>query len=54
MSNSQNFHSTTIFFLYIEKAVEVADKMSDNRVIEKLRYLTKDGGQTFTPFAWMK
>ena len=29
----------------IEKAVEVADKMSDNRVIEKLRYLTKDGGQ---------
>ena len=29
----------------IEKAVEVADKMSDNRVIEKLHYLTKDGGQ---------
>ena len=29
----------------IEKAVEVADKMSDNRVIEKLRYLTKGGGQ---------
>ena len=29
----------------IEKAVEVADKMSDNRVIEKLCYLTKDGGQ---------
>ena len=29
----------------IGKAVEVADEMSDNRVIEKLRYLTKDGGQ---------
>ena len=29
----------------IEKAVEVTDKMSDNRVIEKLHYLTKDGGQ---------
>ena len=29
----------------IEKAVEVADKMSDNRIIEKLCYLTKDGGQ---------
>ena len=29
----------------IEKAVEVADKMYDNRVIEKLCYLTKDGGQ---------
>ena len=29
----------------IEKAVEVADKTSGNRVIEKLRYLTKDGGQ---------
>ena len=29
----------------IEKAVEVAEKMSDNRVIEKLCYLTKDGGQ---------
>ena len=29
----------------IEKAVEVADKMSDKRIIEKLHYLTKDGGQ---------
>ena len=29
----------------IEKAVEVADKMSDNRIIKKLHYLTKDGGQ---------
>ena len=29
----------------IEKAVEVANKMSDNRIIEKLHYLTKDGGQ---------
>ena len=29
----------------IEKAVEVADKMSDNNIIEKLHYLTKDGGQ---------
>ena len=29
----------------IEKAVEVINKMSDNRVIEKLCYLTKDGGQ---------
>ena len=29
----------------IEKAVEVADKMSNNRIIEKLHYLTKDGGQ---------
>ena len=29
----------------IEKAVEVANKMSDNRIIEKLCYLTKDGGQ---------
>ena len=29
----------------IEKAVEVADEMSDNRVIEKLHYLTKDRGQ---------
>ena len=28
----------------IEKAVEVANKMSNNRIIEKLRYLTKDGG----------
>ena len=29
----------------IEKAVEVADKMSCNGVIENLRYVTKDGGQ---------
>ena len=29
----------------IEKAVEVANKMSDNGIIEKLCYLTKDGGQ---------
>ena len=29
----------------IEKAVEVADKMSNNGIIEKLHYLTKDGGQ---------
>ena len=29
----------------IEKAVEVADKMSNNRIIEKLHYLTKDGRQ---------
>ena len=29
----------------IEKAVEVADKMSDKGVIEKLHYVTKDGGQ---------
>ena len=29
----------------IEKAVEVADKISDNRVIKKFHYLTKDGGQ---------
>ena len=29
----------------IRKAVEVADKMSDNKIIEKLHYLTKDGGQ---------
>ena len=29
----------------IEKAVEVANKMSNNRIIEKLHYLTKDGGQ---------
>ena len=29
----------------IEKAVEVADKMSDNGVIEKLHYVTKDCGQ---------
>ena len=26
----------------IEKAVEVANKMSNNRIIEKLHYLTKD------------
>ena len=29
----------------IEKAVEVADEMSDNGVIKKLHYVTKDGGQ---------
>ena len=29
----------------IEKAVEVANKVSDNRIIEELHYLTKDGGQ---------
>ena len=29
----------------IEKAVEVANKMSDNRIIKKLHYLTKDGRQ---------
>ena len=29
----------------IEKAVEVANKMSNNRIIENLHYLTKDGGQ---------
>ena len=29
----------------IEMAVDVANKMSDNRIIEKLCYLTKDGGQ---------
>ena len=28
----------------IEKAVKVTHKMSDNRIIEKLCYLTKDGG----------
>ena len=29
----------------IQKAVEVTDKMSDNRIIEKLHYVTKDGDQ---------
>ena len=29
----------------IEKAKEVAEKMDDYRVIEKLRYIGKDGGQ---------
>ena len=29
----------------IEKVKEVADKMDDYRVIEKLRYIGKDGGQ---------
>ena len=29
----------------IEKAGEVVNKMSNNRIIEKLCYLTKDGGQ---------